>query len=826
MPLRQPKVRSDLEYHDQEVDGEAVVTVHDPVRGMYYRYNTLQGAMLRSLDGIRTVDEMVEQLSEQFEVEIPRSAAERFIENSRERMLLDVASYNVADADAQREVLKALKKQGFRFRGLGGKTNEPQARVVSAEAVLFMGGIRQLQAGHPARALDYFCAVLELNPSNKRARTLVDTIQEAYVKALGGTTTDFPTFWKFNPTSLLRTLDRTIGRVIFHWVGWLLLAALVLFTIYSYSITGDVEHDIDGFDIIAFYLIHLSHAFVHEVGHGLACFHYGGKVTEIGFMRFMFLLPNPYCDTSSSYLFKSQREKIMVQLAGPIASLLFTCMTLILLSVLQPDMVLYDALFLSLLASGLTFFTNMMPLLKFDGYYALCDLTKTPNLRDRSFKALKGLFATRLFGVQNEELTAGHPRYLYAFAAGCVAFTLFWVYQVVFRLSSPLVEHLQGTGLVLCVVGFGYLLRRVFFWPIRDFLQFVMRERRAILRPRALIRLVVVAAIVVAPWAIPWPVSVDADFVLVPAQRSVVRAEVGGTVERLLVEEGERVRQGQPIASLRNPDLVRALRVTEAELEQLDIQLAKLRTGVREEELVLARMQVRTALVTQLRDAQQAKQAQTLAAAGAVAGTNADTREGEAAVSRGTANAARWRLATLEAGTREEVIAAAEAVRTRLTAQLEHVRSDLARLVVRSPIDGVITTKRLAEHRFSQVGRGDVIAEVHDTSSFVAEIEVPGSAPLEEFAVGNTISLRLAGAPDVEIDSRIQRIRDSAETETQDDTRRMRGLVVITEPFTTPDGRSGMGGNARLYGEERSLAYGKLYVPVQRLVRISLWALL
>ena len=41
-----------------------------------------------------------------------------------------------------------------------------------------------------------------------------------------------------------------------------------------------------------------------------------------------------------------------------------------------------------------------------------------------------------------------------------------------------------------------------------------------------------------------------------------------------------------------------------------------------------------------------------------------------------------------------------------------------------------------------------------------------------------------------------------------------------------PEGRSGLAGHARIYGRTRSLAYAKLYLPAERIVRVSLWALL
>jgi hypothetical protein len=58
------KAREDLEYIDEEVDGDQIVMVHDPIRGTYCRFNVLQGAMLRALDGRRKPEDITAALSE------------------------------------------------------------------------------------------------------------------------------------------------------------------------------------------------------------------------------------------------------------------------------------------------------------------------------------------------------------------------------------------------------------------------------------------------------------------------------------------------------------------------------------------------------------------------------------------------------------------------------------------------------------------------------------------------------------------------------------------------------------------------------------------
>ena len=350
MPLHLPKVRSDLEYFDQEVEGESVVVVRDPIRGTYFRYNPLQAAMLRSLDGVRSIDQMVAALSEEFEVEIPRIAAERFVAHARKQMLLDVASYEVPEARAAKKVLQALRKQGVRLRN----PDEPAPEVASAEGALFMGGMRQLQAGHPAKALDY-----------RRAQMLANLIQTAYIKALSRSTSDFPTIILFNPTRLLRFLDRTIGKLVFHRLAWLALLGLVGLAIYCYSITPYPDLHVGAVEVVVAIVLTLAHFVLHELAHGFACHHYGGAVTEIGVIFFYYIRPAPYCDTSSSYLFKDRRQQVGVQVAGAILSVVFCCLLFVLLAVLHPSLPIYQAGQLILWISVILTFFDFIPFAKF-----------------------------------------------------------------------------------------------------------------------------------------------------------------------------------------------------------------------------------------------------------------------------------------------------------------------------------------------------------------------------------------------------------------------------------------------------------------------------
>jgi multidrug resistance efflux pump len=199
--------------------------------------------------------------------------------------------------------------------------------------------------------------------------------------------------------------------------------------------------------------------------------------------------------------------------------------------------------------------------------------------------------------------------------------------------------------------------------------------------------------------------------------------------------------------------------------------------------------------------------------------SSADAADARAAASAGAVGAARWELSRLAAGARREAIAAAEAERARVEAELAHRRAEAALLILRSPIDGVVATPHLEDKLQARLAPGDLLTEVHDLSAVVAEISLAQSDPLAELAAGDEVALRPYGAPHDEVIARIERLRDAARDEGGE-----RRIVAVTTPFVLEHPVTGLTGHARIYGAEHTLAYAYLYLPLQRLVRIRLWS--
>ena len=814
-----PKARGDLEYFDQEIEGEQVIVVHDPVRNTWFRFNELQAAMLRALDGQRTPEMIASELGAQFDVEIPTEQTERFISRARDLMLLELHSYQSTPARARRHVNKALRKAGFRLRSPDVKRTQP----LSKETELFAEAFRQLDLGHPRAAASYLSKIIETNPNNTRARQLYEIVQTAYMKSFGGTT-DYPTFVLFNPSRLLDWLSRRIGGFLFSWSGVIAIFALLCCGVYATTLIEWGHITFGAFDILCIYFFITAGNMFHEAGHGFVCQHYGGHVTEIGYTLFYYFRMVPYCDTSSSYLITNRKHKMLVQLGGSVASIVWFSTSAILLALLAPTVPIYSGLAVSLALGAALSFVSLIPLLKNDGYYALADYVNMPNLRERSIKLMRAWLARTLFGLetQTEDLPARTRRRMIAYGLAARLFTMSFVLFLFLRfIVTPLVEHFRGLGLAIAILITASLFRNIAFRPVIVGIKTLVRERRRVFTVRRIAVLLVLAAAVAGPWfLIQWPVLVDSEFVVMPRERADVRARTTGRVDTILVKEGERVKAGQPIAVMRNAELTARAAKLEADRAIATHRVAELETGARPEELEVAQARIDRTRTEVRVQATATARARRLAKAKLGTQSSADSAAGRMATGVGEVGAARADLSLLQAGERPEAIKAAVAEQTRIDGELAHVRSEIDLLTLRSPIDGVIVTPHLETKLQEYLAPGAVFAEVHDPDTLYAELALRESDPVSEIAVGDEVVLRPYGAPGVEVRVRIERFREAVQS-----TGGQKSIVAVTSAFSMQRPIAGLNGHARIYGNERSLAYANFYLPIQRIISVRLWSM-
>ena len=169
---------------------------------------------------------------------------------------------------------------------------------------------------------------------------------------------------------------------------------------------------------------------LHELGHALACRHFGGECHEIGVMLLVFV-PCLYCNVSDSWMLPNKWRRIAVAAAGMYVELVLASIATLLWWFSAPG--LFNAICLNtmLVCSLGTLLFNGNPLLRYDGYYILSDLIDVPNLGAESTAAVRRLAGRWFLGLDlaDERMLPGRSSWLLALYA--VASTAYRIVVIV-----------------------------------------------------------------------------------------------------------------------------------------------------------------------------------------------------------------------------------------------------------------------------------------------------------------------------------------------------------------------------------------------------------
>lgn len=405
----------------------------------------------------------------------------------------------------------------------------------------------------------------------QRLRERIEQIREQRYRELTGGYL----FWTvplFNPEKFLAKFAN-VARVVFGRWGFITLGILILLALRAViprwdELRGSLNNVIALDNIFWLSVSFLLLKAIHELGHGFACKAYGGRVTEIGIM-FMIVLPIPYCDATTSWAFPNKWHRILVSSAGVMCELAVASVAAIIWSRTDAGFVhtlMYNIMFV---ASVATLLFNINPLLRYDGYYILADLTEIPNLSTRSHQLMKWLTRRYLFGVKGEPCPPLHDR-----TEGAIMVThamLAFPYRLLVMVSivAFVAQKYFVFGLLLAMFGTVMWLGA----PIVKGLSYVLSEPSLqIVRVRAVtVSFGLVLAVLGFIGFVPMPARVHTLGVIEPLERHTYRAAHDGFLEAAYVANGERVDAAQPLFELSSPDMQQQLAraVAGVELERL-----------------------------------------------------------------------------------------------------------------------------------------------------------------------------------------------------------------------------------------------------------------
>src|SRR5260370_14916408 len=266
-------------------------------------------------------------------------------------------------------------------------------------------------------------------------------------------------------------LDWLYKYTSYFYSSWFTLLTLVAFgisagiTITHWSEIGRDTLEFYNFadkswgDVIQFYLLAVGVLGFHELGHGHACKHYGGRVPAMGF-ALIFLAPAFYTDTTEGDVKGTRYERLIIALAGVWAELMIYAVATPLWWGTPPDTALHNAAYVLMLITGIAAaLINWNPLIKLDGYHMVCEILGIVDLKEASTAFVSAWVKHRVWGLPVDVPYVPPRRRLgyaiYAMLSGLYSYSVLYVVARfvgnVFRNFNPewsFIPELVTAGLI------------------------------------------------------------------------------------------------------------------------------------------------------------------------------------------------------------------------------------------------------------------------------------------------------------------------------------------------------------------------------------------
>ncbi|GHE20393.1 PqqD family protein [Halomonas urumqiensis] len=390
-----------------------------------------------------------------------------------------------------------------------------------------------------------------------------------------------------NPLALRLPLfdpDKFLNRITpaFAWLLtplgmalWLLLVGygVVLAALNWPGLTHNIYDRVISLDTLLFFIVlyPLMKA-VHELAHGVAVKAWGGQVHEMGIM-FLVFMPVPYVDASAASGFRRRRRRAVVAGIGIMVELMLAALAMIVWAMAEPGLVRATAFNVMLIGGASTLLFNGNPLLRFDGYYVLCDALDIPNLGTRSNKYLFYLVQRYGFGKRdgdNPATARGERKWFVLYGVLSFCYRVF----IMIMISLFVATKFFFIGVILACLS----VTLTVLWPLWKGWRYVFHSRQLGQRQgRAkLVTLTLLGLVGLGLFAVPvLDATVSHGVVWTPTQGRLV-ASNSGFVDQVHAANGEQVDAGEPVITLRDPQLDARIATLEAEEREYRSQYNRL----------------------------------------------------------------------------------------------------------------------------------------------------------------------------------------------------------------------------------------------------------
>jgi putative peptide zinc metalloprotease protein len=510
-----PRVRRNLRYVRQILDGRVSYVVKDPIKLQYFRFGELEAWLMQQMDGTRELADIAQDLSGQFGMAATGSSIEPFVARLKELGLAERSREEqrvVLSESLRRERRDRIKGHGSTLLRMRFSLGDPDVLLTKMEARL------------------RFC---------------------------------------WTPQFVVLSVLAMLGYAIILTMQWPAFSAGVAqFSSISYYTPAT---------LLTLYLSAIWIIVIHEFGHGLTCKHFGGEVHEMGGMLIYFM-PALYCNVNDAWTFEKRSQRLWVTFAGGWIQLVLAFLAALAWIGTEPETFVHHVAFASLfIAGGMSVLINFNPLIPLDGYYALMDWLEIPNLRGRSFRFLGTAFKRHVLrmDVAFEPHTARERNVFIAYGLLAIAYSVLLLGSICLLISRPLIAHYEVWGLFLAALAVFYMLRR-YFGGLRRVLRVWWADQGAALRRdrRLAYGAGMLALLLLASFITPWIVSARGSAWVEPPARVWLRSADGGLVEQIRRREGQFAKAGDTVAVLSNPELELRYEHARTAVEDLEHQAA------------------------------------------------------------------------------------------------------------------------------------------------------------------------------------------------------------------------------------------------------------
>ena len=578
---------------------------------------------------------------------------------------------------------------------------------------------------------------------------------------------------------------------------------------------------------------------LHELAHALTCRHFGGRVTDMGFLL-LYLLPCFYVNVSDTYLFREKRPRLLVVFAGGYFELFIWAASVLAWRVVATETFVSRALFVVIAVCGIRSLFNFNPLIKMDGYFLLSDYLGIANLRQ---EALSGM--TRLVRrVAALDVSPPSPeisdrrilalrgdRFLALFGGAALVYTVALMGFLISYSGGWVFDNFGANALALFSVVLVGLLHKPAITAASAAKDTGKEKWKKLGEQKRRPRFVLIwGGLFLLIAAFPWQLRVPSELSILAHERQIVRAPSDGRIARIHIREGERVERGDLLLEYDSKELLLERRTKQAELTQAreELRLLGKQNPTFREEIQVSERALETARAHEQAALQDFDRHQQLWTAGLISQDAFDSagnvrEEAEARRREAEARIALVRKQSPDRRNEQMQVfhlkdaGAQEAVIERLTAELAQVDDLLERTKIYASISGTLTTYRFEEKIGDFLEEGADVCEIANDDKVVVEMPVP-EKDIDVIELGQAVKFKVRGYPTRRFQATVDEIAPVATSDGTTSSILLRAYVDNDDRILKP----GMTGVAKVYCG-MSFVANVLTRDLVRFVRTEFW---